>query len=151
MMSMKPADENVSTLFEDIRNDPIIKDIVFLTSQLPTITDLSCGNIYKYCYLSMFSQIVSESKDDKYARYKVEDLFDGNEVDIVDDRYDFYSAVCSTIRTILEKDIQEVEFMNQTPYIRQPYDKSFDTSFESDIVETDDSDIIDYYDKWLDQ
>jgi hypothetical protein len=151
IMSTKPADENVSTLFEDIRNDPIIKDIVFLTSQLPTITDLSCSNLYKYCYLSMFSQIVSESKDDKYARYKVEDLFDGNEVDIIDDRYDFYSAVCSTIRTILEKDIQEVEFMNQTPYIRQPYDKSFDTSFESDIVETDDSDIIDYDDKWLDQ
>jgi len=135
MMSTKPVDENVSTLFEDIRNDPIIKDIVFLTSQLPTITDLSCGNIYKYCYLSMFSQIVSESKDDKYARYKIEDLFDGNEVDIVDDRYDFYSAVCSTIREILEKDIQEVEFMNQAPYVRQPFDKDFD---DNDVIEFDD-------------
>jgi hypothetical protein len=37
----------------------------------------------------------------------------------------------------LEKDIQEVEFMNQTPYIRQPFDNK---SFEADVLEDEGDD-----------
>jgi hypothetical protein len=70
-------------------------------------------NIYKYCYLSLFSQIISESKDDKYVKYKIENLFDGNEVDFVDDRHDFYKDVSSAVRDIVERDMKEIDFMNQ--------------------------------------
>jgi hypothetical protein len=107
---------HISLLFEEIRKDPIVKDIVFLVSQMVTITALNpdtVKNIYKYCYLSLFSQIISESKDDKYVKYKIENLFDGNEVDFVDDRHDFYNDVSSSIRDIVEKDIKEIEMMSQ--------------------------------------
>jgi len=106
----------VYILFEEICKDPIIKDIVFLVSQLPTITDFSSNvihNIYKYCYLSLFSQIISESKDDKYVKYKIENMFDGNEVNLVDDRNEFYNEVCSVVRDIVERDMRELDFMNQ--------------------------------------
>jgi hypothetical protein len=107
---------HICLLFEEIRKDAIIKDIVFLTNQLVTITTLNpetVKNIYKYCYLSLFSQIISESKDDKYVKFKIENLFDGNEVDFVDDRQDFYNDVSSSIRDIVERDIKEIDFMNQ--------------------------------------
>lgn len=107
---------HICLLFEEIRKDAIIKDIVFLVSQLTTITALNqetVKNIYKYCYLSLFSQIISESKDDKYVKYKIENLFDGNEVDFVDDRHDFYKDVSSAVRDIVERDMKEIDFMNQ--------------------------------------
>jgi hypothetical protein len=107
---------HICLLFEEIRKDAIIKDIVFLVSQLTTITALNqetVKNIYKYCYLSLFSQIISESKDDKYVKYKIENLFDGNEVDFVYDRHDFYKDVSSAVRDIVERDMKEIDFMNQ--------------------------------------
>jgi len=112
----KERNQQMSLLFEEINKDAIIKDIVFLVSQLMTITSLNqetVKNIYKYCYLSIFSQIISESKDDKYVKYKIENLFDGNEVDFVDDRHDFYNDVSSSIRDIVERDMREIDFMNQ--------------------------------------
>ncbi len=116
MATIPPINPTVYILFEEICKDPIIKDIVFLVSQLPTITDFSSNvihNIYKYCYLSLFSQIISESKDDKYVKYKIENMFDGNEVNLVDDRNEFYNEVCSVVRDIVERDMRELDFMNQ--------------------------------------
>ncbi len=112
----KEINPQMSLLFEEINKDAIIKDIVFVVSQLTTITALNqetVKNIYKYCYLSIFSQIISESKDDKYVKYKIENLFDGNEVDFVDDRHNFYNDVSCAVRDIVERDMREIDFMNQ--------------------------------------
>ena len=136
--------QNVCLLFEEISKDAIIKDIVFLVSQLSTITQLTIeiiNKVYKYCYLSLFSQMISESKDDKYVKYKIENLFDGNEVDFVDDRHSFYNDISSVIRDIVERDIRDIEFMNQVyvaPVVTrcEPKKNAFDFEF---IIEDSDN------------
>jgi hypothetical protein len=133
--------QHVCLLFEEISKDAIIKDIVFLVSQLATITQLKVeivNNIYKYCYLSLFSQMISESKDDKYVKYKIENLFDGNEVDFVDDRHNFYNDISSVIRDIVERDMRDIEFMSQVyvaPVVTrcEPKKNAFDFDFDVEL------------------
>ena len=110
---------NVCLLFDEINKDAIIKDINFIISQLVTITGLNTkviNSIYKYCYLSVFSQIISESKDDKYVKYNIEELLNGvneNEIEMVDNNHDFYNDISYIIYVILDRDMQNKEFLSQ--------------------------------------
>ena len=109
----------VCLLFAEISKDSIIKDIQFLITQLVTVVGLSSSivNIYKYCYLSVFSQIVSESKEDKYVDFQFKELFDGDEIEIVaENKHDFYNVVGQIIYKLLERDIERQEVLCQ-PYI----------------------------------
>lgn len=109
----------VCLLFSEISKDSIIKDIQFLITQLVTVVGLpsSIANIYKYCYLSVFSQIVSESKEDKYVDFQFKELFDGDEIEIVaENKHDFYNVVGQIIYKLLERDIESQEVLCQ-PYI----------------------------------
>lgn len=139
IMNGGDSTNNMAMLFDELRRDPIVKDISFLVSQLMTIRGLDVQNIYKYCYLSLFSQIISESKDDKYVKYKIEDLFDGNEVDFVDDRQEFYNDVCSVLRKIIERDMDEIQFMSQkyvAPVVLRCQDKG-NSPFDSMLLYSD--------------
>jgi hypothetical protein len=110
---------NVCLLFDEINKDAIIKDINFIISQLVTITGLNAkviNSVYKYCYLSVFSQIISESKDDKYVKYNIEELLNGvneNEIEMVDNKHDFYNDISYIIYVILDRDMQNKEFLSQ--------------------------------------
>jgi hypothetical protein len=107
---------NVRTLFDEIRKDPVIKDMQFLINQIGTVSKLDLKNIYKYCYVSVFSQIISESQEDKYVQYRFEEMFKENDIDVttvVEERDTFYNDICNCIRQIVDKDIEHVEFMNQ--------------------------------------
>jgi hypothetical protein len=82
--------------------------------------------------------MISESKDDKYVKYKIENLFDGNEVDFVDDRHNFYNDISSAIRDIVESDMRDIEFMNQVyvaPVVTrcEPKNNAFDFDFDVEL------------------
>ena len=126
----------VCLLFAEINKDSLIKDIQFLVSQLVTVVGLpSTANIYKYCYLSVFSQIVSESKEDKYVDFHFQELFDGDEIEIVaENKHDFYNVVGHIIYKLLERDIKRQEVLCQ-PYISKTKRKRI-----SKIVQIEDFD-----------
>jgi hypothetical protein len=82
--------------------------------------------------------MISESKDDKYVKYKIENLFDGNEVDFVDDRHNFYNDISSVIRDIVERDMRDIEFMSQVyvaPVVTrcEPKKNAFDFDFDVEL------------------
>jgi hypothetical protein len=110
------CDDTLQTLFDEINKDPIIKDMQFLITQIGTVAKLDLKNIYKYCYVSVFSQIISESQEDKYVQYRFEELFKENDIDVttvVEERDMFYNDTCNMIRKIVEKDMQYLDFMTQ--------------------------------------
>jgi hypothetical protein len=111
-------DENVSSLFQDIRMDEDLKDISLLVSQLITIApkfdnEMMC-KIYKYCYLSVFSKVICEGDNLKYINPELTVVSDENnwskrecveEVDISADKQGFFNKVAQLLVVILETDI----------------------------------------------
>jgi hypothetical protein len=110
----------VGLLFEEISKNSNMRDINTLVDQLVTITELSpeiINSVYKYCYLSVFSKIISESEDNKYEgdmneiEVEVEDA-DLVEIEIVGNQQEFFQNVSNLIIIILNTDMENKETMN---------------------------------------
>ena len=104
-------DENVSSLFQDIGRDIDLKDIELLVSQLVTIAPEFdheiMMKIYKYCYLSIFSKIISKSDETEMDLIPMEQQTtdEGVEIEIADNKQFFFQQVSKLLVTILDTDM----------------------------------------------
>jgi len=104
------SNENVCCLFQDIRRDIELGDIGLLVSQLVTIAPdfdkETMMKIYKYCYLSIFSKIISKSDETDTDLISIEQTTDeGIEIEIADNRQFFFQQVSKLLVTILDTDM----------------------------------------------
>lgn len=105
------SDKNVCSLFQNIHADIDLKDISLLVSQLATIEpkfdkDIMM-KIYKYCYLSILSKIISESDETNTDLIQTEQTTDeGIEIEIADNKQFFFRQVCQLLVIILDTDMK---------------------------------------------
>jgi hypothetical protein len=106
-------DSCVCSLFEDVSADPNLKDIGLIVSQLATITVFDAEtlqNIYKYCYLSVFSKIISISDNKKYLKLLVSEKKDSldemEQIEISDNKQEFFQRVSKLLFIVLRTDMK---------------------------------------------
>ena len=111
------SNENVTFLFQDIRRDIELGDIGLLVSQLVTIAPEfdkeTMMKIYKYCYLSIFSKIISKSDETEPDLIPTEQTTDeGIEIEIADNRQFLFQQVSKLLVTILDTDMLNKQATN---------------------------------------
>jgi hypothetical protein len=108
--------ENVCSLFQNISMDDEIKDINLLMTQMVQISNMlsrdTMCKIYKYCYLSLFYKIITESDTKDIVLTSSIDE-DGN-VDILmaDDKALFFQQVSSLIIILMNTDMKNKKMTN---------------------------------------
>ncbi len=108
--------ENVCSLFQNISMDDEIKDINLLMTQMVQISNMlsrdTMCKIYKYCYLSLFYKIITESATKDIVLTSSIDE-DGN-VDILmeDDKAVFFQQVSSLIIILMNTDMKNKKMTN---------------------------------------
>ena len=108
-------DENVCSLFQDISMDIDLKDISLLVSQLGTVqlAEKTMLKIYKYCYLSLFSKIISESDSKELVLSTSEQITEeGVEIEISDDKQYFFQQVSQLLLIIFRTDMNNKKMIN---------------------------------------
>ena len=125
-------DENVCSLFQDISIDIDLKDISLLVSQLGTVqlAEKTMLKIYKYCYLSLFSKIISESDSKELVLSTSEQLTEeGVEIEISDDKQYFFQQVSQLLLIIFRMN------MNNKKMIDFSYKDLADRFLKDSLVE----------------
>ena len=122
-------DEKVSCLFCDISEDIDLKDISLLIPYLATIApdfdEKTMSKIYKYCYLSVFSKIICESDEPRYTDFEYVSAKNNNwsdrecekddvgeQLDIQDNKQQFFHKVAKLIVVILNTDMNNKKMTN---------------------------------------
>ena len=121
-------DEIICSLFRNISEDPELKEINLLVSQLVTITELNretLCKVYKYCYLSVFSKIICESDESDYIKIEytsvknndwLKRICDKNsaveDVEIGDNKQILFQKVSNLLVIILNTDINNKKLIN---------------------------------------
>jgi hypothetical protein len=111
------SDDKVSYLFQYIHSDIELKEISLLVSQLVTIAPKFdkeiMSKIYKYCYLSIFSKIISKSDETETDLIPMEQMTDeGIEIEIADNRQFFFQQVSKLLIIILDTDMLNKQTTN---------------------------------------
>jgi hypothetical protein len=109
-------DKNVCSLFQDIHNDEELNHINLLLSQLVTIgrafdEKIIC-KIYKYCYLSVFYKIITESDSkDIDVLTREQDTEEGTEI-LIEDKQQFFQQISKLIVILFNIDMKNKKMTN---------------------------------------
>jgi hypothetical protein len=106
----------VCSLFQDIHNDEELNNINLLVSQMVTIGSAFdakiISKIYKYCYLSVFYKIITESDSKEIdVLTREQDTEEGTEI-LIEDKQQFFQQISKLIVILFNIDMKNKKMTN---------------------------------------